>query len=218
MAVQDAPALGDLFAPVGSRDRWVLERFLRKVNEVRSSRFIQRRPGLRATAIPGATYMGGPAWNLSLDGPDQEAVKAVAGDFRQLWSDRETASAARVIEILKGSAAARGSDASGVIISQLQSLEKRLRDRNERDPRGAVLEEARGERPPGEIIRAWLYGEYLHGDYEKAIDIGDGDPGATPAIMQFSLQTAIHDFLEMWMYLGRLVRAVVDDEQLIRAR
>lgn len=218
MGIQHAPALSDLFAPVGARDRWVLGRFLRKVAEVQSSRFIQQRPGLRATAINGATYLGGPAWSLSLDGPDQEAVKAVAGDFRQLWSDRESTSAASVIQILKAHAAARGSDGSRVIITQLEALEERLSDRNERDPRAAVLEEGRGQRPPREIIRAWLYGEYLHGDYEKAVDVGDGDPGAVPAIMQFSLQTAIHDFLDMWMYLGRLVQAVVDDEQLSRTR
>jgi hypothetical protein len=60
-----------VFEPLSTSDRAIVERFVNRVDKLERTAFAGEKTGLRATSIPGATYMGGPAWHLGLDGADQ---------------------------------------------------------------------------------------------------------------------------------------------------
>lgn len=132
--------------------------------------------------VPGENVLGGQAWEIRPSGPDQEAVKAVIGDFRQLWTDHRPTSAMSVLKILRGSAKRRGSAAGAELVSQLEVFRRRLLERKSVDPGGKMLVEGEfgesREIAPEEIIDSWLNGEYLHDDLEKADQLGLGEgPG-----------------------------------------
>ncbi|MFP5326106.1 MAG: hypothetical protein ACLGHT_01335, partial [Acidimicrobiia bacterium] len=97
-----------VFTPLSAEERWALERFVSRVDRLRGSQFAASQSGLRATLLPGATVLGGPAFQIGVDGPPEEAVREVIGDFRQLYTDSNNASAAKVAAILKRRAYERG--------------------------------------------------------------------------------------------------------------
>jgi len=205
-----------VFTPLAERDRLVLERFVRKVDELRGSRFAGTQTALRATFLPGVTAVGGPAWNIAATGPDDEAVKAVVGDFRQLYTDHNPTSGTSVIKILSRSASRRGTDAGARMCSALRELRREMARRRLEDPRGKLLEEqldgSTAERSPDEIIKTWMNGEYLHDDLEKASEIPLGH-GATE-MMRISLQMAMRDFLSYWVRIRAIAAAVLNEPAL----
>lgn len=214
----DAARLSDFFAPLTAAERTRLRRFLRKAAELAGSRFAASKPELRARILPGQTEAGGQAWEIVPSGADQEAVKAASGDFRQLWTDSNRSSAASAMSILKNAAKRNGSDKSRKMIANLREFGEELKERGRTDPRGKVLTEADGggsrEMPPREIINLWLNGEYLHDDLDKANELGLDEESAMAALTQFSLQSAIFDYISYWSALAKLVRQVLEDPAL----
>ena len=212
-----SPPLVYVFMPLGGQDRWSVERFVRKVDALNESEFSRSTSAVRGTLIPGETFLGGPAWQIGVDGPGEAAVKAVIGDFRQLYGDHNRASAAKVLKILQRSAHARGTDAGRDMIAKLKGLRNALRDRRERDPRGKLLEETRSgamvERPPRDIIDTWFNGEYFHDEPELAAQLGP-DGHAAAEMMRLSLHTAIRDHLAYWNALREVAVAVLQDPAL----
>lgn len=196
------------FSPFSEDEIWILERFVRKVDELRESAFAQSETKLRGTTIPGATYLGGPAIQMAVDGPTEEMVKAVAGDFRQLYTDTNNTSAMRVMKILQGSAYRQRSKASEEVIEAIRGLRRRMQQRKQHDPRGVFLEETdlgeSRERTPAEIISIWLNGEYFHDDQELADELDPAGHMSTE-MMRMSLQMAIRDFIAYWTQLRNLI-------------
>ena len=142
------PNLSDVFAPFSDVERTILERFLRKVRTLEASTFAESETTLRAVPLPGVTALGGPAWQVGVDGPSEESVKAALTDFRQLYTDTNDSSAARVLNILKESAKRRGTDSGQRMVVQLRDRGKLLRARDRKDPRAMVLDELHGEMSP----------------------------------------------------------------------
>lgn len=208
------------FAPLSGDDRWALERFVRKVDSLNASTFAHTKTGLRAQAIPGVSYLGGPAWRMGITGPSEEEIKAVIGDFRQLYTATNRASAARVLNILKCSAHARGTDTSRKMIASLKALGATLRHRAKHDPRGMLLEEdslgVSAERSPSDIIDTWFNGEYFHDDPELARQLAEDDNPAVD-MMRMSLQMAIRDYLAYWTALRNLAVEVLKHPELSAA-
>jgi hypothetical protein len=217
----DSPPLSDLFAPLTATERKRLRRFVRKANELAGSRFAQTRPELTVKMLPGQTEAGGQAWEVRPSGADQEAVKAVDGDFRQLWTDSNPTSAASVLSILKNAAKRRGSKASREVIKELRKFGRRLEERGRTDPRGKMLVEVEfgvsREMEPREIINLWLKGEYLHDDLDKADELGLDEESAMSALTQHSLQSAISDYISYWSVLANLVAKVLGEPALEEA-
>lgn len=212
-ASEKAP-LDYIFTPFDERELWKLDRFARKVREMKATRFMAGKPGLKAKSVPGATYLGGPAWSLSNDGAAQEDIKALSGDFRQCWAPSEKTSATKLIEMLRRHAARRKTDASAEMVRWLSDYEGRLECRAEADPRGAMLDEMEGQIAPSKIVESFLHGEYLHPDYEKAQFVGDGDEGAAPAMMGFSLEMTLRDFVHLWDELAAIAETIVADPRM----
>jgi hypothetical protein len=206
-----------VFSPISADDRWVLQRFVSKVDALNASSFRDSETKLRATAIPGATYLGGPAWHMRVEGPDEQAVKAVVGDFRQLYTDSSNASAMKVLKILQAAGYQRGTDASREMIEQLRALRGVLKQRKKFDPRGKLLEEdpAGGsvERTPDDTIQTWFNGEYLHDDHECAVELAP-QGAASVEMMRLSLQSAMRDYLSYWTLIRNLAAAVLKDSAL----
>ena len=203
--------------PLSADDRWVLERFVRKVDELRESAFTQSETKLRGTMIPGATYLGGPAVQMAVDGPSEEMVKAVAVDFRQIYTDTNNASAMRVMKILQDSARRRGSDEGEEIVTAIRDLRKRIQGRKQHDPRGVFLEETElgefREKTPEEIVAIWMNGEYFHDDRGFADELDPAGHMSTE-MMRMSLQMAIRDFVQYWTVLRDLAFGILKDPAL----
>lgn len=206
--------LCDIFSPLSDDQRSVLERFVRKVNELNESSFAKSATGLKGTMIPEGQVLGGQAWQITVDGPPEESIKAVVGDFRQLYAENSNSSAMKVVKILSERANARGTDASREVIGQLRAFRKELRTRGTVDPRGKMLEEDESggtvQRSPQSIIATWLNGEYLHDDPEKAAELSP-EGHASVEVLRFSLQTAVRDYIEYWSQLRDLAAAVLKD-------
>lgn len=210
----------EAFDPFTAEELWALRRFVRKVDELKGSAFAQSETTLKGVMIPGAETLGGPAWQFGVEGPSEEQVKAVIGDFRQLYTDTKKASASRVMNILKASAKRRDNTISAEVIDALRNLKTRIKRRKAHDPRGVFLEEtAPGEsveRSPEEIIAIWLNGEYLHEDLDLA-DLIDPPGHMSNEMMRMSLQMAIRDFIAYWSAIQQLVNVVLEDSRLIAA-
>lgn len=209
--------LARIFRPLSEEERWALERFVARVDRLRASRFAQSESGLRATLIPGATVLGGPAWQIAIDGPPEEAVREVIGDFRQLYKDAGQTSAAKVISILKHSARERDTDAGRAMITRLKELTTIIERRRKADPRGKLLEEDAGgvfvERSPHDILNTWFNGEYFHDDRELAMELSP-DGHASVEMMRLGLHTTIRDYLSYWTTLRELAGWVLEDRVL----
>jgi hypothetical protein len=217
----DSLPLTDLFAPLTATERKRFRRFVRKTAELASSRFAQTKPGLSVKMLPGQTEVGGQAWEVRPSGADQEAVKAVNGDFRQLWTDSNPTSAASALAILKNAANRRGTEASREVIRELRKFGRVLEERGRTDPRGKMLVEVEfgvsREMEPREIINLWLKGEYLHDDLDKADELGLDEESAMSAVTQHSLQSAIGDYISYWSVLADLIVKVLEEPALQEA-
>ncbi len=98
-----APTIQHMFRPLTADERCRAERFVRKVGELRGSSFAGQPIGLAGELTPGATHAGGQAWGITLKLPSEESLKAVIGDFRQLYTDKNPTSAMSVLKILSQS-------------------------------------------------------------------------------------------------------------------
>lgn len=209
--------LSYVFAPLGVEERRALERFIRRVDAVNASGLTKGTVGLRATNIPGATYLGGPAWQIQSDGLDEQTVKAAVGDFRQIYTESSSVSAAKALRVLSASAGRRRTPASREMIEKLRAMKKTLAKRRREDPRGKLLEEdgdgALVERSPEDIIKTWFNGEYFHEDTDLAEQL---EPSGHAAVemMRLSLHTAMRDFMAYWTLLRDLAERVLADPSL----
>jgi hypothetical protein len=208
------------FDPFTADELWALRRFTRKVDELKGSAFAQSETTLTGVMVPGVETLGGPAFQIGVEGPSEEQVKAVIGDFRQLYTDTNKASASRVMNILKASAKRQGNAISTEVIDALRNLKTRIKRRKAHDPRGVFLEETTQgesvERTPGEIVSIWLNGEYLHEDLDLA-DLLDPPGHMSNEMMRMSLQMSIRDFIAYWTAIQQLVDVVLESPRLIAA-
>src|SRR5438128_9803647 len=120
------PPLGYLFVAFTDLERGVLERFVRKIEALQDSEFPKADLNIIATPCAGPGPRGGQGWSFGLDGPDEREVKAVIGDFRQIYTDHNRTSANSVLKMLKRHAYERGTDSSRRMIHELKSFGKQL--------------------------------------------------------------------------------------------
>lgn len=207
------------FSSFTDDEQWVLSRFLRKVDELKNSSFAKSETSLRMESIPGANYLGGPAWQVKIEGPSQEAVMAVVLPFRQLYVETNKASAARVMNILSHSGQRSKTAAGKDVIAFVRALKRDMRKRLSHDPYGVFLEETgpgeSAERTPGEIVAIWLNGEYFHDDRDLA-DLLDPPGHMSYEMMQMSLQLTIRDFIRYWDALSHLVSLALSEPATTR--
>ena len=124
------------FAPLSADDRRDLQRFVRKVDALVASPFMQQRIGLTGEQIPGQSYLGGPAWSIGVQVPDELSVKAVIADFRILYTDTNQCSAMRVLKLLQASAYRRGTPEGREAIEALKEIRTHLKHPAEARPGG----------------------------------------------------------------------------------
>jgi hypothetical protein len=207
------------FFPFTDDERWILDRFLGKVGEMNRSAFAKSETSLSMESIPGATYLGGPAWQVKTEGPSQEEVTAVMLAFRQLYVETNKASAPRVMNILSLSGKRSSTTAGEEVIAFVRVLKRDMKRRLTRDPYGVFLEETGPgesiERTPGAIVNIWLNGEYFHDDRDLADQL-DPPGHMSYETMQMSLQMTIRDFIRYWDALGQLVTLALSEPATTR--
>ena len=81
------------FAPLAEIERRDVTQFARRVDALERSSFMCQDIGLSGELLPGATYLGGPAWSVSVKVPDEDSLKIVITDFRLLYTDTNASSA-----------------------------------------------------------------------------------------------------------------------------
>ena len=207
-----------LFSPFSEREWDALGRFVRKVGALQESEFPSASLDIKLTPVPVAGPAGGQGWAIGVDGPDEREVKAVIGDFRQIYTDRNRTSARTVLKMLTGHARARETDASRSLSCELKAFGKRLGQRKDNDPRGYVLEGARAEesikRSPDSIVKAWFNGVYFHDDDLGLASCLERNGHASVEMFRWHLHTAIKDFIKDWGNLRYLVEAILHDPAL----
>lgn len=140
LSVVSTAKIRETFEVLSADERWVLARFIRKVNDLKTSTFAQQPIGLAGALMAGESHLGGQAWEISLNLPSEESLKAVIGDFGQLYTDSNPTSAARVLSILKRRALERDSPAGREAIHALKKIREHLRSRGEDDPVASILD------------------------------------------------------------------------------
>jgi hypothetical protein len=207
-----ASAIEDAFSPLSVQDRWRVERFIRKVNDLKASTFVQQPIGMSGAAVPGESHLGGQAWEIGLNLPSEESLKAIIGDFRQLYTDSNKTSAASVLNILKRSAHDRGTDSGVKAIAAMKELGIQLQSRRKRDPVASVFDAGQAglltERSPGEIIAVWFNGEYFHDEPKIAAEVEVRDDLGV-GMFRMSLHTAIRDYLDKWIVIANTAQLVL---------
>jgi hypothetical protein len=200
----------EAYTPFSDEEVRRLERFTDRVRALGNSSFFEH-PGHRMKA----TFTQGYVFDVRVDSPGEEAVRAVMPLFRELYTDENPTSARAVLNILRRHARARGTVASKAVLREMESLRNALTERKQSDPRAAFLEEGReGPRPPREIIDVWLNGEYFHFDEPKAVELAEGGGAVEP--MRMILHSAVRDFAQVWKHIAVRVEAALDEESLRR--
>jgi hypothetical protein len=87
---------------------------------------MQQRIGLTGEVLPGQSYLGGPAWSIGVDAPDEPAVKAVVTDFRVRYTDTNQCSAMRVLRLLQTSAYRRSTPEGRKAVEALKEVRTHL--------------------------------------------------------------------------------------------
>jgi hypothetical protein len=200
------------FAPLSAGDRQDLQRFVRKVDALVVSPFMQQRIGLTGEHVPGQSYLGGPAWSIGVTVPDEPSVKAVIADFRILYTDANRCSAMRVLRLLQTSAHRRGAPEGREAIEALKKIRAYLKTRRRHDPVGHILDEDDDgvlvDRSPEDIIDLWFNGEYFHDDQDKAEQL-EGEQRLDVEMLRIALHTAIRDHVRAWMIVRNTADGVL---------
>ena len=168
--------------------------------------------GLSGELVPGSTYLGGPAWSVSVNLPDEDSLKIVIADFRLLYTDTNASSAMRALSILRRSARARETPQGEEVIEALKAVRQYIQQRRNEDPVGKILDaEPDGtlvERRPQDIIALWFNGEYFHDDHELAEQLEPVD-GLDVDMLRMALHTVIRDHVKAWIVIRNTVRGVL---------
>jgi hypothetical protein len=203
--------LFEAFVPFDHIETRRLRRFVKRVEQLRESSFFDT-PGHRIMA----TFTGGRISNVRAQSAGDEAVRAVIGPFRELYSDSEPTSAMATLKLLEGHARAADRNRNQELIGQLRALRTRIKERRQRDPRGVLLEEqpdgGSAAVTPHESIVTWLYGEHLHYDLAKADRLEEHQ--AMTEMLLFILESAIRDFAHLWGRIVALTAAILDTPEL----
>jgi len=203
----------DAFSAPTEQDCTDLKRFIRKVDALQASAFMEHRFGMHGELLPGTSHLGGQAWNLGIDVPDEVLLKSVIGDFRLLYTDTNRSSAMRVLKILQRSAYERGTPAGRAAIEALKEIRKYLQERRKTDPVGQILDADQVgtlvARSPEDIINVWFNGEYFHDDQEFAAELEPGDDLGV-GMMRLALHTAIRDHVSAWTVIRKTASALLD--------
>jgi hypothetical protein len=173
---------------------------------------MQQRIGLTGEQIQGQSYLGGPAWSIGVNVPDEPSVKAVIADVRIRYTDTNQCSAMRVIKLLQASGYRRGTPEGRKAIEALKEIRAHLKTRRKRDPVAHILDEDDDgflvDRSPEDIIDLWFNGEYFHDDRDKAEQL-EGEQRLDVEMMRVVLHTAIRDHVRAWMVLRNTANGVL---------
>jgi hypothetical protein len=206
----------DAFSAPTEQDRIDLQRFIRKVDALQASGFMEHQIGMHGELLPGASHVGGQAWNLGIDVADEALLKSVIGDFRLLYTGTNRSSATRVLKILQRSANERGTPAGRAAIEALRKIRKYLQERRKTDPVGQILDADQDgtlvARSPEDIINVWFNGEYFHDDPEFAAELEPGDDLGV-GMLRLTLHTAIRDHVHAWIVIRKTTSALLDAYQ-----
>jgi hypothetical protein len=213
MSMPTKDQVRDAFSVPTEQDRTDLKRFIRKVDGLHGSAFMEHQIGMRGELLPGASHLGGQAWNLGVEVPNEALLKSVIGDFRLLYTDTNRSSAMRVLKILERSAYERGTPTGRTAIEALKEIRKYLHERRKTDPVGQILDADQDgtlvARSPEDIVNVWFNGEYFHDDQEFAAKLEPGDDLGV-GMLRLTLHTAIRDHVYAWIVIRKTTSELLD--------
>lgn len=193
MAAGDSPLEhpADVYRPFDASESKRLRTYAEDVSTLVAFRFFQG-PKLSVTiAEPGI--------GDTLEGPDEEAVYAVAALFRSLYLDHEPTSYNAILKLLSRSVRARESPTQREATDELRSL-RRLKARALSAGMNTITSSGR-ELTPEVLIDVFLNTTYLHKDDTKmdALEDLQGD-----AFLMFEFLGAVQRLSQVF-WVGRLV-------------
>jgi hypothetical protein len=114
----------EIYSPFDARETRRLRTYVVDVEEFVGSAFFQ--PGERKLTL--SAEMGGPLRSTLLY-PGEEAVRAIVGLFRQLYTHREPTSYHQILKLLSRHAHERGSEPRQAAVAELRTLREWRRRR-----------------------------------------------------------------------------------------
>jgi hypothetical protein len=208
--------LTDSLTPFTPEQIRLLKRFVSQVERLQASQF------LKSSTEPielKAEFVNGQVQNLSLAGPDREALDAISGTFRELYGGgrRDHTSAKAISKLIGEHADVHATAAGEKLAKALKRYRAALANRDRVDPRMAILvedpDDPSSTQTPRQVINVFLNGDLLHYELSKADELEE-DPHYTEMLMVM-LYSAIRDFAVLWQQLAALVKRILDDPGMV---
>ena len=148
-----------------------MERYLHLTDELGRCRyFTEEEASMDFTMDQGVTTR----FEMTL--PDADATRGMLGLLRQLFGDKERASFASMIELLRSRTNEGSAEGQKLhdVLNRYELLKQGVLDSWDVRPGGTE----NTPHPPLTVFLDWMYGEYLHSDAEKAQRIKQLDGGS----------------------------------------
>jgi hypothetical protein len=182
-----------------------MKRYLYLVDELRRcAYFMEQERSMHVTMDEGVTT----SFEMTLpgDGPTRDML----GLLRQLFGEKERASFASMVSLLRSHADPGTSQGQTLndVLQRFELIRKGALDSWDLQPDG----KENSPQPPLEVFLDWMYGEYLHSDADKAKRIEELDGGTGLYKWQF------HWIAERLAHLFGWFSRVVEESLAIQAK
>lgn len=207
--------LGNAFSPLDADLRHRLEEYVHVVRSLTASPLFGRGSvGLHLSLREDGQF------DVSAQAPvDWDGLRGALTYFRRMWMNDERTCFARLRNMLRANAVARGGQDAATLTAWLDALgEEHSRVRKEL-PDMAVLEGhiedgklvEDGAVTPERIIDDWFNGEIFHGDPEPR---GRLDAAGDAEAYVLGLMVAVQEVTRVYVLLARLARAILAEPAL----
>jgi hypothetical protein len=159
-----------------------------------------------------AVTVGEPGIGDTLEAPDDETVRAVAGLFRSLYNDHEPTSYAAIIKLVSRHAHERESPRRETAVAEL----RRLRKLKAQALQAGLVTYAPGGQAltPEVLIETFINGHYLHKDENRMAVLEDlrGD-----VVLMFEFLSSLQRLSRVFSIGRAVVRPILDTPDLLPA-
>jgi hypothetical protein len=194
----------EVYSPFDSTESQRLRTYADDVQTLVSSRFFD---GLKL-----AVTVGEPGIGDTLEAPDDETVRAVAGLFRSLYNDHEPTSYAAIIKLVSRHAHERESPRRETVVAEL----RRLRKLKAQALQAGLVTYAPGGQAltPEVLIETFINGHYLHKDENRMAVLEDlrGD-----VVLMFEFLSSLQRLSRVFSIGRAVVRPILDTPDLLPA-
>jgi hypothetical protein len=199
--------ISEIYSPFDAADARRLRVYVDDVETLVASSFFKG-PALSLTV--GGPDLEGQGISEKLDGPNEEAVRAVAGLFRSLYDDNEPTSYNATLSLLGRNVHEHESPRQRDAKDALRDLRKwKARALL---PGGMTIKSNGRELTTVDLIDLFLYGRYLHKDDEK---VGTLQDFPLDAVLMFEFMGAVQRLARIFWVGRNVVKPILETPSVL---